>query len=288
MPGTAQTAQSLLDKATQRLRRAGIADATLDSETLLRHELGWDRARLVTSAREFVTPEAAARFFSLVDQRAARRPLQHLIGTQAFWRHDFLVTPDVLIPRPETELLVEAALERLRATPHARVADVGTGSGCIALSLAAELPETEVHALDVSPAALAVARRNASRLDLERVRFHEGDLLAPVSGHSFDAIVSNPPYVDRAEAASLMPEVADHEPVLALFAPGADAYGVYRRLIPQAYAALVPGGFLALEVGQGMADTVAALCEAAGLPVEAVLADLQRIPRTVVARRPRL
>ncbi len=285
MSGTAQTAQSLLDKATGRLSRAGIADAALDAETLLRHVLGWDRARLVTGAREFVTQAEAARFHSLVDERAARRPLQHLVGTQAFWRHEFLVTPDVLIPRPETEILVEAALARLAPLERPRVVDVGTGSGAIALSIAAELAGAEVHATDVSEPALAVARTNARQLGLEaRVQFHCGDLLAPVRGLRFDAILSNPPYVDRADAASLAPEVRDHEPALALFPAEGDAYAVYRRLIPAAAPLLREGGWLLLEVGQGMADTVAGLCTQAGFTVEAVLRDLQGIPRTVVAR----
>jgi release factor glutamine methyltransferase len=246
--------------------------------------LGWDRARLLTDGDSVVPSAERERFRWLVGMRATRRPLQHLIGTQAFWRHEFLVTPDVLIPRPETEILVEAALQRLASVPKPRVADVGTGSGCIALSVAAEIPAAEVHAVDVSEAALVVARENAARLGLAaRVQFHRGDLLAPVRGLRFDAILSNPPYVDRATAGELAPEVRDHEPALALF-PAGDAYAIYRRLIPEAALCLVPGGLLLLEVGQGMADTVAGLCSSAGVEVESVLEDLQGIPRTVVAR----
>jgi release factor glutamine methyltransferase len=234
-----------------------------------------------------IEPAVLSRFLALVEERARRRPLQHLTGTQAFWRHEFLVTSDVLIPRPETELLVEAALGVLRERPSPVVVDVGTGSGCIALSLAAERSDAVVHAIDVSEAALAVARANARRLGLEKtVSFHLGDLLSSVRSltGAIDLVVSNPPYVDPSEAPSLAPEVRQHEPALALFAPG-DRYSVYRRLAPAAAAALRPRGFLMLEVGMGMAEEVSRLCEASGLGVEKVQADLQGIPRTIVARR---
>jgi release factor glutamine methyltransferase len=242
----------------------------------------------LTRATEAIEPEGLARFFALIDERAQRRPLQHLTGTQAFWRHDFRVTPDVLIPRPETELLVEAGLEVLRDVPGAIVVDVGTGSGCIALSLAAERREAVVHAIDVSEEALAVARDNARRLGLEDlVHFHLGDLLGSVRSltGSIDLVVSNPPYVDSSEAHSLAPEVREHEPALALFAPG-DRYSVYRRLVPAAAVALRAGGFLMLEVGIGMADEVSRICLSSGLGVTRVLHDLQGIPRAIVARRP--
>jgi release factor glutamine methyltransferase len=167
------------------------------------------------------------------------------------------------------------------------VVDVGTGSGCIALSLAFELREAVVHAIDVSAEALAVAQENARRLGLtDRVHFHQGDLLEPVGPlrGSIDLVVSNPPYVDASEAASLSPEVRDHEPALALFAPD-DRYSVYRRLAPEAGASLGRGGFLILEVGIGMAEEVCRICESAGLGVTRVLEDLQGIRRAVVAER---
>jgi release factor glutamine methyltransferase len=232
-------------------------------------------------------PEVSARFHALVRERAERRPLQHLTGTQAFWRHAFLVTKAVLIPRPETELLVEAGVEALRDRPAPLLVDVGTGSGCIALSLAGERPDATLHATDLSSDALAVAQENARRLGLaDRIRFHLGDLLEPVAplAGSIDLVVSNPPYVDAREAASLAPEVREHEPALALFAPG-DRYSVYRRLAPAAQSALRPGGFLMLEVGLGMADEVCRICESSGLGVIRVLEDLQGIPRAIVARR---
>jgi release factor glutamine methyltransferase len=248
---------------------------------------GWDRAALLTRHGSRLEPAVRAAFFSLVDERARRRPMQHLTGVQSFWRHDFLVTPAVLVPRPETELLVEAGIEALRGREAQTVVDVGTGSGCIALSLASELRDANVHAVDLSPAALAVARENARRLDLaDRVRFHEGDLLQPLRSlpGAIDLVVSNPPYVDPSEAASLPPEVRDHEPGLALFAPG-DRYSVYRRLVPEAAAAVRPDGFLILEVGMGMADEVRRICLSSGFLVTRVLDDLQGIPRTIVARR---
>ncbi len=240
----------------------------------------------MSRTRETIAPETLSQYRDLVRERARRRPLQHLTGIQAFWRHEFLVTSDVLIPRPETELLVEAGLELLRGLSGPVVVDVGTGSGCIALSLAAERPDAVVHAVDLSTAALVVARENARRLGLlDRVVFHEGDLLEPVPSlaGTVSLVVSNPPYVDAGEASSLAPEVRDHEPAGALFPPG-DRYSIYRRLAPAAAAALAPAGSLILEVGLGMADEVSRICESAGLAVGRVLPDLQGIPRVVVAR----
>ena len=198
-----------------------------------------------------------------------------------------MVTPDVLIPRPETEILVETALGLLLGVARPVIVDVGTGSGCIALSLAAERPDAVVRATDVSAAALAVARENARRLGLEdRVAFHEGDLLEPVSAESggVDLVVSNPPYVDAGDRDSLAPEVRDHEPAISLFAPG-DALSVYRRLAIAAAQVLRPGGWLVVEVGAGQAEAVRAIFEGAGLRVGATIPDLQAIPRVVTARR---
>jgi len=270
---------------TVRLREAGIESAGQDAEVLLRHVLGWDRARLLVDSARALEPDSEASFLALLTERAARRPLQHLTGTQWFWRHEFLVTPDVLIPRPETELIVETALDRLREASRPVIVDVGTGSGCIALSLAAERAGAAVWATDVSASALLVARKNASRLGLEgRVRFLEGDLLEPVRElfGQVDLVASNPPYVDPDEAPALPPEVRRHEPAPALYAPG-ERYLVYRRLVPQAAAALKPGGSLLLEIGSGMHGEVTRICEAASLRVERVIPDLQGIPRTVVA-----
>lgn len=276
-----------LAAATADLAKAGVPDASLDAEALLRHVTAWDRATLLVNPTQPLTSGQQSRFLALIEERSRRRPLQHLLGTQAFWRHDFRVTPDVLVPRPETEVLVEAAIERLRPLHEPTIVDVGTGSGCIALSLAAELPVAAIHGVDVSAAALSVARDNGERLGLShRVAWYQGDLLAPVQDLAgrIDMIASNPPYVDPADAPSLAPEVRDHEPPLALFPPG-DAYAIYRRLIPDAARVLSPRGWLLLEVGQHMSERVLALCRDVGLEVQAVLPDLQSIPRVVVARR---
>ena len=228
------TVDQALDLATSRLRAGGVAEAPLDAELLLRHVLGWDRAKVLASGRDGLPAGDEARFLRLVAARARRRPLQHLTGTQAFWRHEFVVGPAVLIPRPETEVLVESALELLKAIHRPCVIDVGTGSGCIALSLAAERPDAIVVATDLSAAALQVARRNASRLDLAgRVRFVRGDLLDAFRAGArtpVDLVVSNPPYVEEEEWRGLAPEVRDHDPRGALVPPEGVA-ALYRRLL---------------------------------------------------------
>jgi release factor glutamine methyltransferase len=282
------TVDEALRREAERLAEAGVPDAAGQSELLLRHVVGWDRPALLARGHETLPSWAQARFLALVRERARRRPLQHLTGMQAFWRHEFVVSPDVLIPRPETEVLVEAALELLRGREAPVVVDVGTGSGCIALSLAAERPDATVHAVDVSPAALAVAVENARRLGLgSRVQFHEGDLLAPLAqiARSLDLVVSNPPYVDPAELPALEPEVRDHEPRAALLAAD-PPYGVYRRLAAQAAGLLSEGGYLAVEVGRGMASEVSAALAAAGVEPLQVQRDLQGIDRVVIARIP--
>jgi release factor glutamine methyltransferase len=282
------TVAEALRAAERRLRDEGLPDPALDAELLLRHVLGWDRAAVITRAADSLPVADEKRFSGLLELRAARRPLQHLTGTQAFWRHEFAVTPDVLIPRPETEVLVETALEKIRGRNAPVIVDVGTGSGCIALSLAAERPDARVHAIDLSPAALLVARANASRLNLEsRVTFHEGDLLAPVRAQAgtIDLVVSNPPYVSAAEWATLEPEVRDHDPRLALVPPEG-VRAVYDRLLTGAAFTLRRGGYVLVEIGaQDQGQTVRAI-ERAGLDNVEERLDLQGIPRVVCGRRP--
>jgi release factor glutamine methyltransferase len=278
-----------LECAAARLRAAGVPSAEWDAERLLRHLLGLDRAQLLTRGRDRLSAPHTERYLELITKRAARQPLQYLVGTQEFWRRDFVVTPAVLIPRPETELIVEAALELLRDVRRPVIVDVGTGSGCIAITLAAERPDAIVHATDISPAALEVARENARRLGVEgRIRFHEGDLLEPVAdlAGAVDLIASNPPYVELAELAALQPEVRDHEPRIALvLAEGTRHF--YGRLLGAAARILRPKGIIAVEVGQGQARDVAELAVHAGIEVTRLLPDPQGILRVVVGRRDR-
>jgi release factor glutamine methyltransferase len=283
------TVAELLANASRGLREAGVDSHDWDAERLLRHVLGWDRAQVVASPEASVPAEAERRFRDLVGERARRVPLQHLVGSQAFWKHDFVVTPAVLVPRPETELLVEESLRLLRANDSPVVVDVGTGSGCIALSLAAEIPRAAVHGTDVSPEALAVARGNAERLGLaERVTLHHGDLLAPIAAlrGRVDLVVSNPPYVARGESSTLAPEVRDHEPPLALFPPDGEADSIYRRLVPDGFAWLRPGGYIVVEIAPALAGTVEELFEGAGFVERRVGNDLAGRARMVRGRKP--
>jgi release factor glutamine methyltransferase len=280
-------AAALVKEAAATLAAAGVPAPEWDAERLLRHVLGCDRAAFFANPDRVVPEPEAERFRAFVRRRASREPLQYILGTQAFWKHEFLVTPAVLIPRPETELLVETCLDLLKDVARPLIVDVGTGSGCIALSLAAERPDAEIHAADISEPALAVARENARQLDLEgRVAFHHGDLLEPVAhlAGRIDLVVSNPPYVDAADRESLAPEVRDHEPTLALFAPG-DPLSVYRRLAKASASGLRPGGWLVVELGHGQAASVEALCRADGLVPTRLDRDLAGIPRTLTVRR---
>jgi release factor glutamine methyltransferase len=281
------TITEALARAADALRAAGVPTPEQDAERLLRHALGWDRGKLLAEGPSPLAEAAAAELEALVRERARRRPLQHLVGTQAFWKHEFLVGPDVLIPRPETELLVEESLRLLEGRAKPVLVDVGTGSGCIALSLVAERPDAEVHAIDISPPALVVARANAERLRLQgTLTFHEGDLLAPVASRRglVDLVVSNPPYVDPKDREALAPEVRDGDPPLALFPPD-EPYSLYRRLAAESLPLLRAGGGLIMEVGAGMAPEVERIVKAAGFTVAGVRADLQDIPRAVVALR---
>lgn len=273
--------------------REALAEATLyiprrDAELLLAHAAARARSWLLAYPDAQLEPALAATFHALVRRRDAGEPLQHLTGTQEFFGLPLAVSRDVLIPRPETEHLVEAVLHwaRTQPAPRLRLADVGTGSGAIALALATHLPEAEILALDLSPAALAIARANAQRIELTgRVRFLESDLLAALRAVELplDAVVSNPPYVAVADAPALQPEVRDHEPALALFA-GPEGLAVYRRLIPEAHAALRPGGLLAMEFGFGQRDALAALLT--GWNNLRFLDDYAGIPRVALATRP--
>lgn len=262
-------------------RLAGMATARRDAEVLLLRVLGRDRAWLMTHPDTELTAEQLAKFEGWVTRRARQEPVQYIVGEQEFYGLAMRVTPDVLIPRPETEHLVEALLDRVPHDAELRICDVGTGSGAIAVALAHELPRAEVTALDVSAGALAVARENAERHGVAgRVRFLESDLLGAVRGERFDAILSNPPYI--ADSELLEAQVREYEPRAALYA-GPTGLEVYRRLIPEAQEALPPGGWLMLELGQGQREAVAAWL--AGWDGVEFAADLQGISRVAIARR---
>ncbi len=210
-------------------------------------------------------------------------PIQYITGEQEFYSLALRVTPAVLIPRPETEHLVESVLVELKTLRAPRILDVGTGSGAIAIALAQYLPEAHVTATDISTAALALAQENAARHQLTgRIQFAESDLLTALPEQTFDAIVSNPPYVPEADRTALHPEVRDYEPATALFA-GEDGLAIYHRLIPQARAALVFNGLLALEIGYGQRDAIGELL--AGWNVVRFIDDLQGIPRVALGRK---
>lgn len=277
--------RDILNEAAARLEH--LPTGRRDSELLLLRVLGRDRAWLLTHADEAITNAQRAQFESWIARRERHEPVQYIVGEQEFYGLAMRVTPDVLIPRPETEHLVEAALERVPRDAVVEIADVGTGSGAIAVALAYALPLARLTALDISPAALDVARENAHRHGVaDRVRLLESDLLSAVRVEHFFAVVANPPYVPEGEA--LEPQVRDYEPHGALFA-GPTGLNVYRRLIPEAWEALAPGGWLLMEMGHGQRDSLAELFlpGSAGHAWDSVsfVADLQGIPRVAIAQR---
>ncbi len=279
------SAARLLERGADELGRAGITEARFETELLLRHALGCSRESLLTQLREPVPAEAAGHFFQLVERRRGRVPVQYIIGTQEFYGLSFRVTPAVLIPRPETEGIVEQAALELENARAPRIADIGCGCGCIVIALAQTLEGAELVAIDRSKAALAIARENALRHGVvARVEFVESDLLESVADSDLDAVVSNPPYIPDDELAGLEPEVTEHEPRDAL-SGGADGLDVIRRLVPQAHQALKPGGLLVMEIGHGQSAAVETLLLEAAMKHERTVADLAGIPRIVVARK---
>jgi release factor glutamine methyltransferase len=279
-----------INAARARLVAAGIdnGEAGRDANLLARHVLGWDRATVMTRELEAATPAFVERLDQLIERRARREPAAYIRGVQEFWSRDFLVTPAVLIPRPETELIVEEFLARLpEDLPNRRqhVADIGTGSGCIAVTVAAERPYVEVIATDISEDALGVAQQNAGRYGVsDRIAFREAAYLTG-STEKFDFILANPPYVTEREYQNLAPEVREYEPAIALVS-GEDGFRDIRQIVDLSTAFLAPGGTLLMEIGHDQADAVVDLVASfPALRLASISNDLQNIPRVAIIER---
>lgn len=313
-----------LASAVDRLEAADVGSPRMNAEMLLMFVLGVNRAYLYAHPERELTPQEETRYDEVLAQRSTGMPSQYITGHQEFWGLDFVVSPAVLIPRPETEHLVETVLDLARSITHPKLVDVGTGSGCIALALAHEVRAAEIWAVDLSPEALEIARANAARLQLEkRVRFLQCNVLTvipstpavipsvpvvipredfspspepalslpkgtPIAAESdfrdFDFVVSNPPYVGFGEADKVQKSVRDFEPQVAVFA-GEQGLDVIRPLVEQAHRALKPGGWLAMEIGYSMRDAVVALLSPTMWEEVRVVPDLQGIPRVVAVRK---
>jgi release factor glutamine methyltransferase len=295
-----------LASAVERLDAADVGSPRMNAEMLLMFVLGADRAYLYAHPERELTPEEAARYEEVLAQRATGMPSQYITGHQEFWGLDFVVSPAVLIPRPETEHLVEAVLDLARGIERPKLVDVGTGSGCIALALAHELQDAEVFAVDLSLEALEIARANAARLQLDKhARFLRANILAVIPSSAaviptedfspsggtcfsdfrdFDFVVSNPPYVAFSEADKVQKSVQEFEPTMAVFA-GLHGTDVIVPLIEQAHRALKSGGWLALEIGYSMRDEVLNLLSPTMWEDVRVMPDLQGIPRVVAAKK---
>ena len=292
---TGNSVREVLRQGIARLRQADIPAFTLAAELLLLHVTGRDRTWIYSHPEEILPPVEIASFLALIDRRSAGEPTQHLTGKQEFWGLEFQVTPDVLIPRPETEHVVEVALDRLAVRElragrspklsgeSVAIVDIGTGSGCIAMALAKELPSAIIYASDISAAALGVARRNAERLGFAaRIRLLESHLFDAFLPLKFDLVVSNLPYIGRREADSLPREVRDHEPALALYG-GEQGYELFGALVAQAQSFLKPGGLLVMELGHDSLPAVQPLLETPAWANIAVTNDLAGIPRVLSA-----
>ena len=275
----------LLREASQILRDAGVPEPRREAGSLLSHVIVRDRTFLISHAEETVGDEDLARFQKAVARRASGEPLQYITGVQDFYGREFRVTPDVLIPRPETELLVEAALQILPREAAMLICDVGTGSGCIAVTLLCERTDARGIAVDVSEAALAVAEDNARRHGVsDRITFKISDCFASLDTAAFDVVVSNPPYVSADALAGLQREVRDHEPLVAL-SPGADGLGVIRRLLHDAPAFLKDNGYLMMEIGFDQGERVQQLIDEHYWRLHEIRPDLQGIPRIVLVQK---
>lgn len=273
----------------KQLAEADTPSPSLNAEVLMQRLLGVEKVYLFSHSERTLTAEEARTYFSWTARRSGGEPAQYITGHQEFWGLDFEVTPDVLIPRPETEHLIETVLE-LNHSAAPRIVDVGTGSGCIAIALAREIPGAQIVAVDQSREALNVAARNAERLGVcARIEFMGGDLLTPFSvegrGAWLDFVVSNPPYVPRSEWAVLAKEVRDHEPPSAIYSPNSNPIMLFRRLIRDSTPHLRRGGYLVMEIGAGQQPELQAEFKEECWEGLRFVNDLQSIPRVVVARR---
>jgi release factor glutamine methyltransferase len=287
LPASPDTIGDALAEATASLRRAGVAEAHANAELLLAHLLDTDRGGLFVRRREKLEPAVATRYAGWVRRRAAREPLQHVTGTQEFYGLALGTDRRALVPRPETEGVVEAALG-CDPPRGARVADLGTGTGCIAVALATARPDLVIDAVDLSAEALELARENAARHGVaSSVHFEQGDFATPPAAWNgvMDLVVSNPPYVSEREWETLEPEVRDHDPRVALVA-GPTGLEAYSALVPSSFVLLRPGGRLVLELGDRQAGGVRAIVEGAGFDAVEVRPDLRGIDRVLVATKP--
>jgi release factor glutamine methyltransferase len=272
------------------LSAAGIDSPRLDAELLLRHVLDMNQAEFYLHVDDVIGPDLERRLWRLLQRRSRREPLAYITGHKEFWSLDFTVTSDVLIPRPETELLIEAALERTLSMLKSplKILDIGTGSGAIAICLAKELREAQISAVDISTAALQVARENAERHGVaDRIRFAAGDLFAPLAEErgNFDLILANPPYIRSRDLAELAPEIRDWEPIAALDG-GADGLDIYRRIVNECGGYLAGEGHLLLEIGESMAEAVEQMiARAGGFETARLLRDYAGKDRVIVTRK---
>ncbi len=280
------TVARLLEWTTGRFKERGIDSPRLEAEILLACALGIRRIDLYVRHDQIVDDAGRARFRDMVRRRQEGCPTAHIVGKKEFYSLDFAVSPATLIPRPDTELLVDEALRQAKPLTDPLIADIGTGTGCVAVALAHRLPKARIVAVDISPEALETARGNATRLGVaDRVDFRLGDLLAPLAGLRPDLIVSNPPYIPTNDIAGLDPGVRDHEPALALDG-GPDGLRVIERLAEQALSLLAPGGRLLVEIGAGQEEGARRVLTSAGFTVESVRKDGVGHPRVVRAIKP--
>jgi release factor glutamine methyltransferase len=280
------TLQDLVTRGRADLERAGISDntAAFDAELLARHALGWDRATWLTHRTSPADASFMESYASLIARRSTREPVAYIRGVQEFWGREFRVTPAVLIPRAETELVIEIASEFLAQQAHALVVDIGTGSGCLAITLALEHPSARIYATDISHDALHVAEENAARLGASHVRFTHGAYLSDIPP-PIDLIITNPPYVAATSRRALPPEVEAHEPAIALFG-GTDGFDTIIAILDHSEHALAPGGRLVMEIGYGQDERLEQELETRPrITLVKMREDLQGIPRVAVIQR---